>query len=88
MQLKLSDMPEDAMVHYYLLDIPTPDGYIYCEIRQGMYELLQAGIIVQELLAKRLKEHSSTQSKTTHGLWTHEWHPITFSLVVDNFGLK
>ncbi len=22
------------------------------------------------------------------GLWTHEWHPITFSLVVDNFMVK
>jgi hypothetical protein len=39
-------------------------------------------------LAKRLKEHSYTQSKTTPGLWTHEWRPITFSLVVDNFGVK
>jgi hypothetical protein len=22
------------------------------------------------------------------GLWTHEWHTITFSLIVDNFGVK
>jgi hypothetical protein len=22
------------------------------------------------------------------GLWTHEWRPITFSLVVNNFGVK
>ncbi len=22
------------------------------------------------------------------GLWTHEWHPITFSLVVNNFRVK
>jgi hypothetical protein len=21
-------------------------------------------------------------------LWTHEWHPITFSLIIDNFGVK
>ncbi len=46
------------------------------------------GIIAQELLAKRLKEHGYTQSKTTSGLWTHEWHPITFSLVIDNLGVK
>jgi hypothetical protein len=43
---------------------------------------------LQELLAKRLKEHGYTQSKTTPGLRTHEWRPITFSLVVDNFGGK
>ncbi len=53
-----------------------------------MYGLPQAGIIAQELLAKRLKEHGYSQSKTTPGLWTHEWQPITFSLVVDNFGVK
>jgi hypothetical protein len=53
-----------------------------------MYGLPQGGIIAQELLAKMLKEHGYTQSKTTPGLWTHEWHPITFSLVVDNFGVN
>ncbi len=72
MQLKLSNMPEDIIAHYHLLDIATPNGYIYCKIRQGMYGLPQAGIIAQELLAKRLKEHGYTQSKTTPGLWTHE----------------
>jgi hypothetical protein len=45
-------------------------------------------IIAHELLAKRLKEHSYTQSKTMHGLWKHEWHLITFSLVVDDFWVK
>jgi hypothetical protein len=72
MQLKLSNMPEDVIAHYHLLDIAAPDGYVYCKIRQGMYGLLQVGIIAQELLAKRLKKHSYNQSKTTPGLWTHE----------------
>jgi hypothetical protein len=53
-----------------------------------MYGIPQAGIIAQEPLAKRLKEHDYTQSETMPGLWTHEWHPITFSLVFDNFGVK
>ncbi len=88
MRLKLSNMPEDVVAHYHLLDIKTPNGYVYCKIRQGMYGLLQAGIIPRELLAKRLKEHGYNQSKTTPGLWTHEWCTITFSLVVNNFGLK
>jgi hypothetical protein len=84
MHLKLSDMPDNVIAHYKLLDILTPDGYVYCEIRQGMYGLPQAGIIAQELLAKRLKEHRYSQSKTTPGLWTHEWRPVMFSLVVDD----
>ncbi len=89
MRLKLSDMPDDVIAHYHLHDIATPDRYVYCKIHQGMFGgLLQAGIIAQELLAKRLKEHGYTQSETAPGLWTHEWRPITFSLVVDNFGVK
>jgi hypothetical protein len=88
MRLKLSNMPDDVIAHYHLLDIATPDGYIYCKICQGMYGLQQAGIIAQELLAKRLKEHGYTQSETTPGLWTHEWRPITFSLIVDDFGVN
>jgi hypothetical protein len=52
MWLKLADMPADVIEHYKLLDVATPDGYVYCEIRKGMYGLPQAGIIAQELLAK------------------------------------
>jgi hypothetical protein len=88
MRLKFADMPDDVIEHYKLRDVATPDGYVYCEIRKGMYGLPQAGIIAQELLAKRLKEHGYSQSKTIPGLWKHEWCPITFSLVVDNFGVK
>jgi hypothetical protein len=73
MKLKLSNMSEDIIAHYHLFDIATPDRYIYCKIREGMYGLPQAGIIAQELLAKRLKGHGYKQSKTTPGLWTHEF---------------
>jgi hypothetical protein len=86
MQLKLSNMPDDVISHYHLRDIATPDRYVYCEICQRMYGLPQAGIIAQELLAKWLKEHGYTQSKTTSGLWTHEWRPFTFSLLLTTLG--
>jgi hypothetical protein len=72
MRLKLLDMPENVIEQYKLLNIATPDGYVYCKIRQGMYGLPQAGIIAQELLAKQLKEHGYLQSKTMPRLWTHK----------------
>jgi hypothetical protein len=53
-----------------------------------MCGLPQAGIIVQELLADRLKQHRYMQSKTTPGLWSHKMRPIQFSLVVDNIVVK
>jgi hypothetical protein len=88
MRLKISDMPDDVIEHYNLREIATPDGFIYCEIQKGMYGLPQAGIIAQELLADRLRNHGYTQSETTPGLWSHKSRPIQFSLVVDDFGVK
>jgi hypothetical protein len=53
-----------------------------------MYGLPQAGIIAQELLEERLKKAGYTQSKLMLGYWKHEWCPISFTLVVDDFGIK
>ena len=53
-----------------------------------MYGLPQSGILIQELLEERLDKHGYKQSNYTPGLRTHEWRPIIFSLVVDNFGVK
>ncbi len=88
MQLRIADMPEDIIEHYNLRDKATPDGYIYCEIQKGMYGLPQAGIIAQQLLDERLQKHGYHQSQMTPGLWKHDTHPISFSLVVNNFGVK
>jgi hypothetical protein len=54
----------------------------------GMYGLPQAGIIAQQLLEERLGKDGYCQSKTTPGLWTHDTRPISFSLVVDDFGVQ
>jgi hypothetical protein len=58
----------DIIADNHLLNITTPNGYVYHKILQGMYGLPQAGIIAQELLVKRLKEYSYTQIKTMPGL--------------------
>jgi hypothetical protein len=88
MQLRIANMPEAVIEHYNLRDKATPDGYIYCEIQKGMYGLPQAGIIAQQLLEERLAKHGYRQSKTTPGLWKHDTRPISFTLVVDDFGVK
>jgi hypothetical protein len=38
-----------------------------------MYGLPQAGIIVQQLLEKRLVENGYQQITVTPGFWTHDW---------------
>ncbi len=89
MQLRIADMLDDVIEHYNLRDNATPDGYIYCEIQKGVYGLPQASIIAQQLLKECLQKHGYHQSQeTTPGLWKHGTHPISFSLVVDNFGVK
>jgi hypothetical protein len=88
MQLRIADMPDDVIKHYNLRDKATPNGYIYCEIQKGMYGLPQASIIAQQLLKECLQKHGYRQSPMTPGLWKHDTHPISFSLVVNDFGVK
>ena len=54
----------------------------------GMYGLPHADLIANELLKKQLNKHGYHQSKLVPGLWKHEWWPVWFTLVVDNFGEK
>jgi hypothetical protein len=88
MQLRIADMPDDVIEHYNLRDKATPGGYIYCETQKGMYGLPQVGIIAQQLLEERLQKHGYRQSQMSPGLWKHATRPISFSLVVNNFGIK
>ena len=53
-RMKLELFPQDIIDEYGLRDKVDADGYVFCEVRCGMYGLPQAGIIAQELLTKRL----------------------------------
>jgi hypothetical protein len=47
-----------------------------------------AGILANQLLEKHLANKGYYQCQHTPGLWHHAWQNITFSLVVDDFGIK
>jgi hypothetical protein len=49
-----------------------------------MYGLLQAGILANELLQGNLAKDGYWPATHTHGLWTRDTRPISFSLVVDD----
>jgi hypothetical protein len=87
MRLPIAIIPQEIIDEYQLLDI-VHNGFIYMEIRRGMYGLPQAGIIANQLLTERLAPHGYYQCRHTPGLWRHKWRPILFSLVVDDFGVK
>jgi hypothetical protein len=58
------------------------------QIQKGMYGLPQAGILTNGLLQHNLAKDGYRPTTQTQGLWTHDTRPITFSLVVDDFGVK
>lgn len=88
LHLRMKDIPEDVIKQYNLKEKAMPEGLIYVEVRKGMYGLPQAGLLAQELLEKRLDKHGYWQSQYTPGLWIHDWRPVQFTLVMDNFGIK
>ena len=53
-----------------------------------MYGLPQSGLLANKILEKRLNRCGYHQSKLFLGLWKHEWRPVQFTLVMDNFGVK
>jgi hypothetical protein len=87
MKLKMTDIPEEIKREYKLQELATPEGYIYCEIRKGMYGLPQAGIFAQELLEERLVKYGYHQSKIIPGFWKHDTKPIYFTLCVNDFAI-
>ena len=86
--MKLEFFPDEVIQEYNLCEKVEPEKYVYTEIRKGMYGLPRAGLLVQELLAELPKKHGYKKSKITPGLWTHNWRPICFPQVVENFSVK
>jgi hypothetical protein len=87
MAINLSSLPQETIKKCDLLEL-SQDGKVYIEIQKGMYGLPQAGILANELLQRNLAKDGYRPTKHAHGLWTHDTHPISFSLVVDDFGVK
>jgi hypothetical protein len=84
MKMLLSRFPEE-IVQKYNLNALAVDGWVYIEIRKGMYGLKQAGLLANQLLQTRLAPFGYYPARHTPGLWLHKTRPISFTLVVDNF---
>jgi hypothetical protein len=78
----------DKIIEKYHLKCLAVDGWVYLEIRKGMYGLKQAGLLANQLLQKRLKPFGYHPARHTPGLWLHNTKPTAFSLVVDDFSVK
>ena len=81
-------MLPDGIIDQYNLKPLFHDGYVYVEIRRGMYGLPQAGRLANDQLIKFLSPHGYAPCPLTPGLWRHHMRDIVFSLVVDDFGIR
>jgi hypothetical protein len=86
-RMLLSRFPEEIVEKYNLKALAV-DGWVYIEIRKGMYGLNQAGLIANQLLQKRLEPFGYYTAQHTPGLWLHKTWQIAFSLIVDDFAVK
>jgi hypothetical protein len=86
--MKIKLFPQDDIDQYNLTNKVDHNGNVHCKFRCSMYGLPQAGIIPQELQEEHLFSAGYSQSKLTQEYWKHEWRLISFTLVVDDFGLK
>ena len=87
MNIKGSHIPSDIRVKYNLEHISDNDN-VLVEISKGVYGLPHAGKIAQDRLFQLLEKHGFRQCANTPCLFRHLTRPITFCLVVDDFGVK
>jgi hypothetical protein len=87
MIMLFSRFPEET-VDKYNLNALAVDGWVYIEIRKGMYGLKKAGLLANQLLQTRLAPFGYYPARHTPGLWLHKTRPIAFSLIVDDFAVK
>ena len=88
MRINIRDITDEVIEEYDLLSYVEPDGYVYFGIYGTLYGLSQSGRIAHDDLKQNLEPHGYYPSKRTPGLWLHRTRPISFTLVVDDFGVK
>jgi hypothetical protein len=76
------------IIKQYDLIKHAKDGWVHLKMRRAVWGLLQAGILANKRLCRKLAPFGHYKCINTPGLWYHEMHPITFTLVVVDFGVK
>ncbi len=72
----------------YTLQPYDDNNYTYFQVDKGIYGLVQAGILAYNKLLSILQGADFHPAPHTPGLFIHTSRPITFTLCVDDFGVK
>ena len=86
-QLSMDLMPQEIIDQCHLMKLAV-NNKVYFVTQKGMPGLKQAGIIANERLAKTLTSAGCVQSKFIPSLWKHCKYDVSFTLVVDDLGVK
>ena len=88
MRFNVKDVPPEVINLYNLHNKIIPDGWLYCKIQRAIYGLNEAGKLANIQLQKLFATEGYYPCLFTQELFRHETRDITFSLVVDDFGVK
>ena len=88
MWMPIKMIPEEIIQQYGLHE-KCLNGMVYMQIEKDMHGFPQSGILLSNKLVKEcLAQHGYYKMPHTPGLWKHVTCPISFTLEVDNFGIK
>ena len=87
-RFKLSQIPPRIQEQYKLEKYVDKDGYVYARIDKDWYGLKESGKIAHDDIVAHLHKYRYMKEKRTEGLFTHQTRDISFTLVVDDFGIK
>ncbi len=87
MKMPITIFPPWIIKQYNLLK-KVVQGYIFLQKRKAVWGLPQASILANKLLCKRLAPFGYFECLNTPSLRKRESHPISFTIIVDDFGVK
>jgi hypothetical protein len=76
------------IIKHYNLDTFVNGDFVYAKIKKAWYGLKQSGKIAHDDLVQHLAKYSYSKAKRTDGLFLHKTRYLSFTLVVDDFGIK
>ncbi len=87
MKIPLALFPVWTIEQYNLQNLAL-DRWVYIKMRRAVWGLPQAGTLANKQLRRKLAPFGYHKSAKTPGLWRHKSRPLTFTLFVNNFGVK
>ena len=87
MRIPLSAFPEHIIKQYNLRE-NSLHLYVHVEIRRSIYCLPRAGALANKGIKVNLAPNGYFETSHTPGLWRHITRPVSFSLVLYDFGVK